>query len=274
MSNNPGSISDHALALAMEAFDFAANRLEATQKSFSPFLMTLDLDEVRSTQTLVSESPQQAITMAQSLLQEMAGQLVCYAIVLDAVTTISGIRRDSMVMEVGCGLTGKAAQLIQPYVIEPSFRKVGNLVFAGELDCRIPVLKGSRKDTENEAQPLFQAPFAMFKWLMENDEPSSQSLPEFLSLLQEGLDSANPLVAACVQHIFNHIDQYIGLLEQTDFKPLPTLQTARHVIDSQFKQAKGQDYLDFLKEVATRFGKSTQPPLQKATLAAIHEALS
>ena len=37
MSNNPGSISDHALALAMEAFDFAANRLEATQKSFSPF---------------------------------------------------------------------------------------------------------------------------------------------------------------------------------------------------------------------------------------------
>ena len=104
--------------------------------------MTLDLDEVRSTQTLVSESPQQAITMAQSLLQEMAGQLVCYAIVLDAVTTISGIRRDSMVMEVGCGLTGKAAQLIQPYVIEPSFRKVGNLVFAGELDCRIPVLKG------------------------------------------------------------------------------------------------------------------------------------
>ena len=113
----------------------------------------------------------------------------------------------------------------------------------------------------------------MFKWLMENDEPSSQSLPIF-ELAAGGIRFCQSLVAACVQHIFNHIDQYIGLLEQTDFKPLPTLQTAKACDRLAVQTSQRARLSGLLKEVATRFGKSTQPPLQKATLAAIHEALS
>lgn len=194
--------------------------------------------------------------MAQAAIDKLADDLVAYAIVQDGFTTFDGHKRDSIVVEAGCGISGRAFNFVQQYSLAPEYEEHGNVKVAGELDYRITLSEGARNDTEELIQPLCRAPFAIFEKIAAADgRIDAKEMDAFVATLGEGLKSKNPLVVACIQMAVNNAEHYFSLMEQGALDLKRDIAESRSVLQSSFQHANGDEYLEFLRQLAEKIAQ-------------------
>lgn len=249
-------LSEHGMDLAYKAIDYAAENIQSTKESFTPFGFFLTKDGKSGLKRFASNAPDDVSRMAQAAIDELSDQLVAYAIAQDGFTTFDGEKRDSIIIEAGCGISGKGINLIQQYSIDPEYQEHGNVKLAGETEFRITISSAARSKTEQLIQPLCKAPFAIFREIAAADgNIDEKEMNAFVATLGEGLKSANPLVAACIQHCVNNAPEYFAMVQTDQLDLEREIFETKKVIASEFQQANGEEYLDFLKLLATKIAQ-------------------
>ena len=105
-------------------------------------------------------------------------------------------------------------------------------------------------------QPLFKAPFAIFQKVAGADGTIDKSeMNAFVSMLEEGVKSRNPFVAACIQQSIKGAAEYFVLASAGKIEASTELPEAKKIIETEFAEARGKEYIKYLIELATRIAQ-------------------
>ncbi len=137
MTDTNKLLPESIMQFAYKAIDYAADNIRQTNDSFTPFAFFLTQDGETSLIRFASHDPDEVSTMVQTEIDKVSDTLASYAIAQDAYTSFGGVKRDSIIIEVGCAASARAIQLVQQYSSEPEYQEHGNVKLVGELPLRI-----------------------------------------------------------------------------------------------------------------------------------------
>ncbi|WP_156817145.1 hypothetical protein [Rubritalea marina] len=248
-------LSEVGMGIAGKAIDQSSEIIKEGLGQLVPMALFLTNDGEISINRFVAE-PDQVSKLAQAEIDKVSDSIVAYAIARDGYTTFDGIRRDSIIVEAGCRISGKGIMLVQQYSEENGYEELGNIKLTGQVPLRIKNSDHSRQDFVELIQPLLKAPYVVFQkvagadGIIEKDE-----MKAFTSILKDGLDSDNPFVVACIEQSIQNSSEYLKLVNDREMNPRLELPAVRELIISNFVEVSGEDYIDFLKDLASKIAQ-------------------
>ncbi len=243
-------LSETATNLAFSSLDQASEILEQGADTFSPFILLVNKHGSSSKTKLLGDE-EQVSQLAQQYIDEQDSTVVAYAIIQDANVEIQGQTMPTMVVEVGCAITGNTAKMLQFYQTEP-FQEIDNVKMLEGSALRIQPTEQQRTDTENQLASLFQAPFAVLKIaLNENKKPQDELIDAFTTELNACYNSqCSVLVKSCIEYISANSSQHFSLLNDPQFDALETFASAKHILGSSFSGKGDTDYINLIKSLS------------------------
>ena len=243
-------LSEQATQLGFEAVDYAAKNIQSTQDSFTPFILTLN-ETGKASLCRTPGSPEEVFAAAQTVLDRHANDLVAYAIAQDGYTQFDGPKRDTIMIEAGCIVTGLAANMFQQYSMEYDYQEFGNVQV--DFNATLRVSNSDRDDTreDGELAPFIQAPFAIFQKVAGADgQIDEDETRAFMASFKKGLDVDSLIVNSCVTEGAKNARQYFEMIQQGLIDPDTELKTLREAVMKKFGKAESSRYLQFLTDLA------------------------